>query len=375
MKQIIAERLKHSRIAIYGVDEHTPKYVNELKTLFTDIIHLTDFTEEFELQPFSTQDIKTIMFDDYCLNEDTYIIITGQFVRSQNKLILLKLREYIDYASIHIIRAIIRKKNLVTIMGNGGLCQLTAALRSCSGFYKKYHIKYYNGKTLYRGPRRVQTFLEYKHVTRVSDIYIYNVYSDNTYWKNIIDKEIMCSECKRISVSGNKFNGLYPQIRNVNRLNGSCFREETISEIPYTYFAFSLYDFVMESFISRDFTERGIIRKLMDPWLFTGRQIQYNFDNSINLLKKSDDLADIKLADEIYKNKNEIIVSHSLEEWHPKIIKYILNQIFEIIGHIEYEYDDEIIEEAIYTWSGNEIPVYPCILDHFNLNNKYKNKL
>ena len=110
MKIQISRRLKSSQIVVYGNDMGSERFIKELVPFFSDIIHLTDFTEEIELQPFAQYGVETVWFDDYGVGANTYVVITGQFIRSQNKLRLLQLEEYIDYASIYVVRAIIQQK-------------------------------------------------------------------------------------------------------------------------------------------------------------------------------------------------------------------------------------------------------------------------
>lgn len=365
MKIQISRRLKSSQIVVYGNDMGSERFIKELVPFFSDIIHLTDFTEEIELQPFAQYGVETVWFDDYGVGANTYVVITGQFIRSQNKLRLLQLEEYIDYASIYVVRAIIQQKKLVVTVGNGAMSQLTAALKVCPDFSAQYTVKYYNNKNFYRGD--VRKYQEYQHVARVSDIYIYSIKSEVDFQGNLIKKEQMRMPCIRIGISGNDFNGFYPQLGRNNYLSKYCFREYKMKDIPYKYYAFSPRDRIMEYFIEKKLSKADIIAAFQDPDLLDTAQIEKNFEDAIAHIRESDELADIPLAEEIIRLKSQIIVSRSLEEWHPKMITYMLEGVFQRIGHEESKYCYDAIAEASGEWSGNEIPIYPCVLKYFGL--------
>lgn len=365
MKGQISRKLESSKIAIYGYDEGSERFIEELLPLFSDIVHLTDFTEELELQPLSGQGIETIWFDDYEIEPDRYIVITGQFIRSQNKLRLLQFEEYIDYASIYVVRAIVQRKRLVSVMGGGAMSQLTAALKACPDFSEQYIVKYYNYYNFYRG--EVRQYQEYQHVTKISDVYIYSIKSEAGYEGKLIKENQMRVPCIRIGISGNYFTGLYPQTSKDGYLSKFCFRQYEMSKTPYRYYAFSSLDLVMERFIKENLLREDIIDAFYDPELLNEAQIEKNFEEATAYIRKSDELADIPLAEEIIRQKSCIVVSRSLEEWHPQIIAYMLKRVFGMIGHEETRYCYENIAEAASEWSGSEIPVYPCILKYFGL--------
>lgn len=365
MKAQIGRRLKSSKIVIYGNDSGSERFIKELVPFFSDMVHMTDFTEELELQPFAQYGIETVWFDDYEVGSNTYVVITGQFIRSQNKLRLLQLEEYIDYASIYVVRAIIQQKKLVITMGNSAMSQLTAALKVCSGFSDQYTVKYYNNNNFYRGD--IRKYQEYQHVAKVSDVYIYSIRSEVGYEANLIKKDQMRTPCIRIGISGNDFNGFYPQLDRNSYLSKYCFREYKMRDIPYKYYAFSPQDRIMESFIEKKLSREDIIAAFRDPELLDIAQIEKNFEDAIAHIRESDELADIPLAEEIIRLKSQIIVSRSLEEWHPQIIAYMLEGVFQRIGHKESKYCYDDLAEASCEWSGNEIPIYPCVLKYFGL--------
>lgn len=365
MRGQISRRLQSARIVVYGNEEGSERFVKELTEVFSNIVHLTDFTEELELQPFSEYGVETVRFDDYEVGNDTFIVITGQFIRSQNKLRLLHFEEYIDYASIYVVRAILQRKKLVVVMGNGAMSQLTAALKACPDFSAQYTVKYYNLYNLYRG--RVRQYQEYQHVTKVSDVYIFSVQSTSGYERNLIAKDQIKVPCICIAVSGNNFTGLYPQLYKKSRLSQYCFREYEMSKTAYRYYVFSPQDFLMERFIRDKMPRENIIAAFYDPELLDGAQIADNFEEALAYLRESDQLSDIPLADEIMKWKSQIVVSRSLEEWHPRIIAYMLKRIFARLGHAETGYCYDSVAEAACTWSSNEIPTYPCVLKCFGL--------
>lgn len=373
MKTQISRRLQSARIAVYGNEEGSERFIKELTEAFSDIVHLTDFIEELELQPFSKYGIETVWFDDYDAKTDTYIVIIGQFVRSQNKLRLLQFKEYIDYASIYVIRAVIQRKKLVSVMGGGAMSQLTAALKACSDFSGQYTVKYYNYYNFYRG--EVRQYQEYQHVVKVSDLYIYCIKSTVGYERNLIHEDQMKVPCIRIAVSGNDFTGFYPQLNKKGRLSQYCFREYEMSNIAYKYYVFSPQDFIMERFIREGLSKEDIKVAFYDSGLLDEAQIEENFEEAIAYLRESDELADVSLAEEIIRNKSRIIVSRSLEEWHPQIITYLLKRIFERINHVETKCCSVNIAKAACEWSGNEIPVYPCVLKHFGLEEAAAHKI
>lgn len=366
MKEQIRKRLESGRIAVYGNDEGSERFIKELLAFFSDIVHLTDFPDELALQPFSAYGIKTVSFDDYEIEPDRYIVVTGQFIRSQNRLRFQRFTEYRDYASIYVVRAVMQVKKLVVVMGTGAMSQLAAALKACPGFSAQHMVKYYNNKNFYRG--EVRQYQEYQHVTKVSDLYLYSEKSVEGYQRTVVvPAEYMKNPHIRIGISGNDFTGLYPQLGDDGCLSWHCFREYEMSKIPYKYYVFSPRDTMMERFVMEKWRKEDIAAAFLDPGLFSREQIEENFEEAIEILRKSDELADIPLADEIIRRKSRIIVSRSLEEWHPEIIEYILKRVFETIEHEEpgYCYDD--IAEAACEWSGNEIPPYPCVLAHFGL--------
>lgn len=365
MRAQVSRRLASSKIAVYGNDEGSERFIKELLPFFSDIVHLTDFTEELELQPFSEYGVETVWFDDYEISSDRYIVVTGQFVRSQNKLRLLRFAEYIDYASIYVVRAVIQRKKLVTVMGGGAMSQLTAALKACPDFSVQYTVKYYNYYNFYRG--EVRQYQEYQHVTKVSDVYIYSIKSAPGYEGNLIKESQMKAPCVRIGVSGNDFTGLYPQMDKDGYLSKYCFREYEMSKIPYKYYVFSPLDLMMERFIREKWLKKDIIAAFYDPKLLDRVQIAKNFEEAIAYVRESDELADIPLAEEIIRQKHRIVVSRSLEEWHPQVIAYMLKRIFQMLGHAETRYCEQSIAEAACEWSGSEIPVYPCVLKYFGL--------
>ena len=365
MRTQISRKLESGKIAIYGNDEGSERFIGELIPFFSDIVHLTDFAEELELQPFAEHGIETIWFDGYEIEEDRYIVITGQFVRSQNKLNLLCFEEYIEYASIYVVRAVVQGKKLVAVMGNGAMSQLTAALKACPGFSAQYTVKYYNARNLYRG--QIKKFQEYQHVAKASDVYIYSIRSTAGYEGNLVRKEQMRMPCIRIAISGNDFTGLYPSLNRKERLSQYCFREYEMDKASYKYYVFAPQDLLMERFIGEKLLREDIIAAFYDPELLDQARIEKNFEEAITYIRESDALADIPLAGEIIRQKSHVIVSRSLEEWHPEIIAYLLRRVFEMIGHEETGYHYDSIAEAACEWSGNEIPVYPCVLKYFGL--------
>lgn len=365
MRVQISRRLESSKIAVYGYDEGSERFIEELLPFFSDIVHLTDFAEELDLQPFSEQGIQTVWFDDYEIDADRYIVITGQFIRSQNKLRLLQFEEYIDYASIYVVRAVIQRKKLVVVMGGGAMSQLTAALKACPDFSGQYTVRYYNYYNFYRG--EIRQYQEYQHVAKISNVYIYSIKSTAGYENNLIKENQMRTPCIRIGISGNDFTGFYPQMSKDGYLSKYCFREYEMSKTPYKYYAFSSLDLVMERFIKENLLREDIIDAFYDPKLLDEAQIEKNFKAAIAFIRESDELADIPLAEEIIRQKSYIVVSRSLEEWHPQIIAYMLKRVFRMIGHEEPQYCYDAIAEAASEWSGSEIPVYPCVLKYFGL--------
>lgn len=365
MKTQIKEKLESSKIAVYGNDEGSERFIEELRPFFSDIVHLTDFTEEMELQPFSQYGIETVWLDDYKFDPDRYIVITGQFIRSQNKLKLLRFEEYIDYASIYVVRAIIQRKKLVVTMGTAAMSQLTAAMKVCSDFSEQYTVKYYNNKNFFRGD--IRQYQEYQHVAKISDVYIYSVRSVVEYQRSIVKEAQMKTSCIRIGISGNDFNGFHPQLNKDNYLSKYCFREYEMSRIPYKYYVFSPLDIMMEHFIKEKLSKKDIMKAFRNLELLDEAQIRETFEMAIAHIRKSDELADIPLAEKIIELKSKIVVSRSLEEWHPEIIAYMLDHVFKIIGHEETQYCYDDIAKAACEWSGNEIPVYPCVLKFFGL--------
>ena len=201
----------------------------------------------------------------------------------------------------------------------------------------------------------------------VSYVYIYSIKSVAGYGGNLIKANQMKTPCIRIAISGNDFAGLYPQMDKDGYLSKYCFREYEMSKIPYKYYAFSPLDLMMERFIREKWLKKDIINAFYDPELLDKAQIEKNFEEAIAYIRESDELADIPLAEEIIRQKSSIVVSRSLEEWHPRIIAYMLKCIFGIIGHEESRicYDD--IAEAACEWSGSEVPPYSCVLKHFGL--------
>ena len=365
MKDMIVEKLQQGKIAIYGNEENSERFAEELHAVFSHVIHLTDFTEEMELQPFSKYGMETVWFDDYEPDQLPYIVITGQFVRSQNKLKRLRLKEYADYASIYIVRAALQHKKLVVVMGTGAMSQLTAALKACPDFCDDYTVKYYNDKNFFRGA--IRKYQEYQHVAKAADVYIHSVQSDVTYRRNIIRPNQFRERCISIGISGNDFNGLHPNLDPGNDLSKYCFRKKEMSRIPYQYYVFAPVDLMMEDFIRRNLSKEDIIASFQSPDLFQAEQIDRNFAEAMAQIRESDQLADIPLAEEILRWKSEVIVSRSLEEWHPKLIHYMVRRIFDLLGHEEkHDCYDRIAEQAC-QWSGNEIPVCPCVLKHFGL--------
>ena len=72
MRGQISRKLKSAKIAVYGNEEGSERFIKELTEVFSDIVHLTDFTEELELQPFSEYGVETVWFDDYEAGSGTY---------------------------------------------------------------------------------------------------------------------------------------------------------------------------------------------------------------------------------------------------------------------------------------------------------------
>ncbi len=367
MKELIIQKLKTGKILIYGNDEKTLGFVIQLKELFADIIHVTDFVEDIKLQPFAEHDIKTVSFDDYDKNEERYIVITGQFGRAKTHLELMKFKEYADFASVYLIRTIMQSKRLVITVGNGAMSQITAALKACPDFSQKYYVRYYNNKNFNRG--EIRQYQEYQHLAKASDVYLYTIKTNKAYKRNVlIDRDRMLFENKAyIGISGNEFNGFHPNLKREYAASSYCYREYDMKEIPYVYYAFAPYDRMMNCYIESDLLETEISESIKYEQMFSAAEIERNFENAIINIRMSDEIADIKLADVIDKLKTQVIVNRSNEEWHPKIIEYILNSIFERIGHNETRFNYSKIELAADEYSGNEVIVLPAVFEYFGL--------
>lgn len=374
MEQEIIKNLENKNIILFGVSEEAIEFYNKYHAKLHISFCVTSYSENVILQPMRECGLETFLYDDVKITEEDYLIICDSeyFQPLERRLQTDGMVEYKQYLSSKLAAGILEQKKIVVLMGSEFISQLVTALETLQEIKKHYYCIYYSESELLKA--YANRMAEYQHVARFSDIYILSVCDKGMYKAKVLTPEFFAKECLRISVSDYTFNGYYPQIcTGRDEYSQFLFRERKRLEIPYFTLVLAKEDANLREYVCDNVPVEEIIERISNPEFYSKEQVLQHFENAVENIRKSDEKADIKLAEFIEQFCRQRVGYRNLDEWNTNVLEYVLKQVLEKMGLGHLAVDEEVMADLLETKSGSELPVYPCVLRHLGIEG-YQNK-
>lgn len=366
MEQKIIKKLKNKNIILFGVNEETVEFYTKFYTKLHIKFCVTSYSENVTLQPMKEYGIETFLYDDVIFTEEDYLVIcdSNYFQPLERRLQTDGLVEYEQYVSAKLAESILTQKEIMVLMGSLVIKQLKMALINIPEIDEQYACFYYSEAALLKP--YANKIAEYTHIARFSDIYIVSVCDKNMYKAKVLTSEKFFKPCQCISISDYTFNGYYPQVcANRDMYSQFLFRERKRMEIPYSHLVLAREDANLRKMVYNNVPVDEIVEKISSDTFYSQEQVVSHFENALDVIRKADETADIKLAGFVDKNCRKEVGYCSIDEWNGNVLNYVLERVLEKIGFQQVKADKKVMQELIET--GTELPIYPSVRKHLGI--------
>lgn len=368
VREKIEQALKRKNIVLLGVTDSTVEFYNQYKSRLNIRGCVTHSGELVEAQPMRQCGLEICLFDDYKFEQNDYVVICDyqQYRVFDESLRTNRFVEYEDYTNSKLATCILEEKELMVFMGTCFVGQIMRGLQLQPEIAEKYHCEYYSEDELLQIYKNSMN--EYKHLARMSDIYVVSVCDKNMYDAKVVSEGFLRDGHLRITISDYLFDGYYPQIKgDRDCYSGFLYRERERLEIPYGTLANAREDSNLVELVKRNIPVEEIVRKISDPAYYSEEYVNEHFEKALCNIRLSDKKADITIADFIENKCKGKVAYRNLDECNAEVVKYVMKKVAEKIS-IKIENDDiEKLEEQMEEISGSELPIYPSVLKHLNI--------
>lgn len=370
MKQEIRNTLLNSDIILFGETEDTIDFYKKYHKLLNIKFCMTNYSENVALQSMKEYGLSTILYDDVEFKENDYIVLCDYecYQPIERRLQADGLLEYKNYVSSELADAVLSEKKIAVFMGTAFMGQIVMGLQLQSQITQKYVCIYYAENELLQP--YANKIAQYKHIARLSDVYITSICDKNMYDAKVLADEFMLNNSEKIRVSDYTFNGYYPQISGGrDTYSYFLFRERKRLEMNYSTLALAREDANLRQYVYQNISVEEIVKRVSDSDFYTEEQVKEHFKSGLEKLKKSDENADVPLAEFIEKSCKGMAVYRNLDEWHVEAIKYAMKKVAEKLDIILKDVDENTLAEQIEEASGSELPIYPSVLKYLEIEN------
>lgn len=369
--------IKKRDIVLYGDQDEIELFLDTYYDLLNIHTVITEFKEEYILQPYIRWNIKVELFDEIKLSEEQLVVICSsyRFGLLKRYLDYSGKKEYKDYISQELVEHLVYHKKLMVCMGTQLMQQVCLFLKRHQKLIEQYSIIYYPEDGLMEA--YCNRLVEYVHACRCCDVYIRSSCEKERFPLKIPGRKVLNEDCKIITVADYCFGGYYPQIiKDRNRVNDYLMRERIRLDMDYETLAFSRTDKEILKLCQKQTSVNNIVEILMDVNFYSQETVNKYFSHELELFRQQERTADIKLSDFIYNQKQKYLCCN-LNEWTEPVISYISNAVVKMLNvppmYIDEEEGKKLLEESI----GSELPIYPSVQKALGLeemvgNKKYK---
>lgn len=377
MRQIISNALKNKNILLFGVTDETATFYEKYREVLEFKGCLTSYSANVRMQAMQEYGLETYFYDDFEITEDDFIVICNYeyYPSVERRLLLDGYTEYENFVSSKLAGAILEEKKISVFMGSYSLKQAAAGFDMQPKVKQDFYCEYYSEDELLKQYKNKMA--EYKHLARMSDVYVVSVCDKNVYEAKVIAEGFLIDSCIKIKVSDYTFGGYHPQIAgDRDTYSNFLYREKPRLEMPYGMLALAREDANLADFILKNTPVKEILKQVCNTEYYTEEQVKTYFEKALDNIKRADEAADIKLRAFLEKECSDTVAYRNLDEWNVKVVKYAVEKIAEKAGIALDSIDEQMLQNRIEELSGSELPVYPSVLKHLGItgyeNKKYK---
>lgn len=377
MKEQIYNSLIHKNIILFGVWEEAVLFYQKYHHLLHIQFCMTSYSENLTLQPMREYGLETRLFDDVKLTDQDFLVICDDkyYQSIERRLKTENIAEYSGFVNWKLAAAVLERKQLAVFMGSAFMKQIAMGIKAQPDFSEKYFsVFYFEDDLLQPYQNRI---CEYKHLARLCDAYIVSICDKDMYGSKVFSDSLLLPDCVKISVSDYTFNGYYPQIvDNRDTYSDFLYRERKRLDLYYGTLFLAREDANLKKYVLEKLSPDEIINRVCDEAFYSADAVNENYQNALQNIRKSDLLADIRLADYIEKACVGTVAYRNLDEWNLPMLLYVMERISEKLQLTYHEPDKKALGEKLEETSGSELPVYPSVLKALHIsgfdNKKYR---
>lgn len=377
MKQKIGKELRNKNIFLFGVQEETINFYKNYNEMLHIKYCVTSYIENVKLQPLKEYGLETKLYDDIELTKDDLLIICDYecYQPIERRLKNEGIIEYSGFISSKLAEGILEEKKIAVLMGSEFIGQLAMGLQMLPEIQENCFCVFYPENELLKAYKN--RMAEYMHIARVCDIYIVSVCDKNMYSAKVLSPEFLQKNCIKVRISDYTFNGYFPQIKNDRDVHSDfLFRERKRLPISYNTLFLAREDMNLRRYIDNNVAVEEILSRVSSPDFYTKEQVECHFKEALGKLKRSDEAADIPLAKFVENCCVGMVGYRNLDEWNANVLIYVMKKVCKKIGIELKRFNEHQFVDLIEKTSGSELPVYPSVLKHLNIENyndkKYK---
>lgn len=374
MKEQIYNSLIHKDIILFGVREEAVLFYQKYHHLIHIQFCMTSYSENLTLQPMREYGLETRLFDDVTLTDQDFLVICDdEYYQSvEGRLKTENIAEYSRFVNWKLAAAVLERKQLAVFMGSAFMKQVVMGIKAQPNFSEKYFsVFYFEDNLLQPYQNRI---CEYKHMVRLCDAYIVSACDKNMYGSKVFADSLLLPDCVKISVSDYTFNGYYPQIVNDrDAYSDFLYRERKRLNLFYGTLFLAREDANLKKYVMEKWSPDEILNRVCEESFYSADAVNENYQNALQNIRKSDLLADIRLADYIERDCAGTVTYRNLDEWNLPMLLYVMERIAEKLQIAYQEPDKKVLGEKLEETSGSELPVYPSVLKHLRITG-YENK-
>lgn len=372
--ETVCGNIKEREIILYGDSSEIGDFLQLYQKILKIKMVITDHKKEVKLQAYADLGIKTVLIEDVVFKDELIIICDrNHFGILLRRLKHLDKTEYKDFISKELVDAMVRQKELMVCMGTQLMEQVNRILKQGSDICDKYSMLYYAESDIFE--RYINRWQEYVHVCRWCNVYIRSSCNKEKFSSKILDKSVLNSECRIITVSDYGFCGYFPQLVGDRDLfSDFLLRERERIDIDYETLIFSRIDREIEARCRKKECAADICNEILDDNFYSVSEVKKYFERELDSLKILEKDDDVKLSAFIEANRQSYLC-RNLNEWNEPVISYVANELLEKLGLPKLSSDTENRQKLIEDNSGCEILVYPSVQKALGMKEKRSYKV
>ena len=371
--QKIYDKLINSNIILYGISDTTKEVYQKYQQSLSITACMTNYMEMQAMDLLKNEMVPTVLLHQHQKKDKEYIVVCDEHLYDDNnsffaaakKLLLLQgYEEYTDFISYKMLDTILEQKKTALFMGTNFIGQIAGAMNLYEAFCSQYTSFYYNEDCLLQAYQN--EFQEYKHIAKFANVYVYSVCDKRKYAIKVLPKDNLAKECQCIAISDYCCNALFPQTDPIReRYDYNLIRERVRLPMDYHTLMMAREDKNLAAYVEDKKSVEEILDLVSDENFYTKEAIEKNYERALSRIADSDKKADIALLPYIQKLESGLL-NRNLDEWNSQMVAYVTKQVAErltILEELDYEKLNQLVEQE----TGTELPIYPAVIHHMNL--------